>query len=112
MLTQHWYNFPEVASVLGRSCITDVCPLDLWLYCKRYGTFLAAGLIFKLVLFIQVWREFPDRLVGFPSRVHLLDNGTGKWRYESEWTNAISMVLTGAAFYHKVSYRLVYCYSH
>lgn len=26
----------------------------------------------------------------------------GKWKYESEWTNEVSMVLTGAAFYHKV----------
>ncbi|XP_052239253.1 exostosin-2-like isoform X2 [Dreissena polymorpha] len=49
----------------------------------------------------EVWREFSDRLVGFPSRVQLWDNTTGKWRYESEWTNEISMVLTGAAFYHK-----------
>ncbi|MGH0148459.1 UNVERIFIED_CONTAM: hypothetical protein FKN15_018235 [Acipenser sinensis] len=24
-----------------------------------------------------------------------------KWKYESEWTNEVSMVLTGAAFYHK-----------
>lgn len=23
------------------------------------------------------------------------------WKYESEWTNEISMVLTGAAFHHK-----------
>ncbi|XP_072164852.1 exostosin-2-like [Diadema setosum] len=46
-----------------------------------------------------VWREFPDRLVGFPSRLHLWENG--KWKYESEWMNDISMVLTGAAFYHK-----------
>lgn len=58
----------------------------------------------------EVWREFPDRLVGFPSRVHLLENGTGKWRYESEWTNAISMVLTGAAFYHKY-FSYLYTYS-
>ncbi|PVD29021.1 hypothetical protein C0Q70_11618 [Pomacea canaliculata] len=49
----------------------------------------------------EVWREFPDRLVGFPSRLHLWDNVTQKWKYESEWTNEISMVLTGAAFYHK-----------
>ncbi|XP_050417869.1 exostosin-2 [Patella vulgata] len=49
----------------------------------------------------EVWREFPDRLVGFPSRLHLWDNSTQKWKYESEWTNEISMVLTGAAFYHK-----------
>lgn len=58
----------------------------------------------------EVWREFSDRLVGFPSRVHLLENGTGKWRYESEWTNAISMVLTGAAFYHKY-FSYLYTYS-
>lgn len=49
----------------------------------------------------EVWREFPDRIVGFPSRVHLWDNATSLWKYESEWTNDISMVLTGAAFYHK-----------
>lgn len=52
----------------------------------------------------QVWREFPDRLVGFPSRVHRWDNHTRQWKYESEWTNDVSMVLTGAAFYHKVSF--------
>lgn len=51
----------------------------------------------------QVWREFPDRIVGFPSRLHMWDNGTNCWKYESEWTNSISMVLTGAAFHHKVS---------
>ncbi|XP_055370982.1 exostosin-2 [Condylostylus longicornis] len=49
----------------------------------------------------EVWREFPDRIVGFPSRTHVWDNVTHKWRYESEWTNEISMVLTGAAFHHK-----------
>jgi len=40
-----------------------------------------------------VWREFPDRIVGFPSRLHMWDNGTNCWKYESEWTNSISMVL-------------------
>ena len=49
----------------------------------------------------QVWREFPDRIVGFPSRTHTWNNVTGRWKYESEWTSEISMVLTGAAFYHK-----------
>ena len=49
----------------------------------------------------QVWREFPDRIVGFPSRTHVWNNSTGRWKYESEWTSEISMVLTGAAFYHK-----------
>jgi len=56
----------------------------------------------ELELGYQVWREFPDRLVGFPSRTHVVEeeNG-GKYRYESEWTSQISMVLTGASFYHK-----------
>ncbi|XP_011206021.2 exostosin-2 [Bactrocera dorsalis] len=49
----------------------------------------------------EVWREFPDRIVGFPSRIHVWDNASMHWRYESEWTNQISMVLTGAAFHHK-----------
>lgn len=49
----------------------------------------------------EVWREFPDRIVGFPSRTHIWDNVTQSWKYESEWTNEISMVLTGAAFLHK-----------
>ncbi|TRY72016.1 hypothetical protein TCAL_09607 [Tigriopus californicus] len=49
----------------------------------------------------QVWREFPDRIVGFPSRTHIWNNATSRWKYESEWTSQISMVLTGAAFYHK-----------
>ncbi|XP_062380579.1 exostosin-2 [Sardina pilchardus] len=49
----------------------------------------------------EVWREFPDRLVGYPGRLHLWDHELGKWKYESEWTNEVSMVLTGAAFYHK-----------
>ncbi|KAF5277438.1 hypothetical protein FQA39_LY06251 [Lamprigera yunnana] len=49
----------------------------------------------------EVWREFPDRIVGFPSRTHIWDNVTLSWKYESEWTNEISMVLTGAAFHHK-----------
>ncbi|XP_013193612.1 exostosin-2 [Amyelois transitella] len=50
----------------------------------------------------DVWREFPDRIVGFPSRLHVWDNATNSWRYHSEWTNQISMVLTGAAFHHKI----------
>eukprot|EP00090_Calanus_glacialis_P044882 TRINITY_DN8055_c0_g1_i5.p1 TRINITY_DN8055_c0_g1~~TRINITY_DN8055_c0_g1_i5.p1 ORF type:complete len:650 (-),score=220.36 TRINITY_DN8055_c0_g1_i5:129-2078(-) len=49
----------------------------------------------------QVWREFPDRIVGFPSRTHIYDNTSDQFRYESEWTNDLSMVLTGVSFYHK-----------
>jgi len=49
----------------------------------------------------QVWREFPDRIVGFPSRNHVWNNVTSSWGYDSEWTSELSMVLTGASFYHK-----------
>ncbi|KAF2354728.1 Exostosin C-terminal [Trinorchestia longiramus] len=49
----------------------------------------------------QVWREFPDRLVGYPSRNVIWSNTSHSWKYDSEWTNEVSMVLTGAAFYHK-----------
>jgi len=48
----------------------------------------------------QVWRQFPDRIVGFPSRTHFWENSTASYRYESEWTNELSLVLTGVAFYH------------
>ena len=50
-----------------------------------------------------MWREFPDRLVGYPSRLHEYENSSSL-RYESEWKSSISIVLTGAAFYHKVSF--------
>lgn len=53
----------------------------------------------------QAWREFPDRLVGFPGRVHTSQNNSDKFKYESEWTNSVSMVLTGCAFHHKVRLR-------
>jgi glucuronyl/N-acetylglucosaminyl transferase EXT2 len=57
----------------------------------------------------KAWQEFPNRLVGFPGRVHVKDYQTNKWRYESEWLNNISLVLTGAAFYHKFYH---YQYTH
>ena len=49
----------------------------------------------------QVWSQFPDRLVGFPSRSHYRDDGKHKWVYTSKWANDYSMILTGAAFYHR-----------
>lgn len=35
----------------------------------------------------EVWQEFPDRIVGFPSRTHVFENN--EWKYESEWTNEV-----------------------
>ena len=66
--------------------------------------FRREGVFIVLFYFIiqQAWQEFPNRLVGFPGRVHVKDYRTQKWLYESEWLNNVSLVLTGAAFYHKV----------
>lgn len=54
----------------------------------------------------QVWCQYPTQLVGFPARVHRWEETTQKWLYDSQWLSNISMVLTGAAFYHKVGYVL------
>lgn len=48
-----------------------------------------------------VWRSFPDRIVGYPARSHYWDDAKGTWGYTSKWTNDYSIVLTGAAFYHR-----------
>lgn len=49
----------------------------------------------------SVWRNFPDRIVGYPARSHYWDESRGRWGYTSKWTNDYSMVLTSAAFYHR-----------
>uniref|UniRef100_A0A1A8IHM6 Exostoses (Multiple)-like 1 n=1 Tax=Nothobranchius kuhntae TaxID=321403 RepID=A0A1A8IHM6_NOTKU len=48
-----------------------------------------------------VWRSFPDRIVGYPPRSHFWDPVKHAWSYTSKWTNEYSIVLTGAAFYHR-----------
>ncbi|XP_067386703.1 exostosin-1 isoform X1 [Emydura macquarii macquarii] len=50
-----------------------------------------------------VWQSFPERIVGYPARSHFWDNTKERWGYTSKWTNDYSMVLTGAAIYHKNS---------
>lgn len=49
----------------------------------------------------RVWREYRDRLVGFPGRFHAWDKENLSWNYNSNYSCELSMVLTGAAFYHK-----------
>lgn len=49
----------------------------------------------------NVWRSFPERIVGFPARAHFYDDSKNSWGYTSKWTNYYSIVLTGAAFYHR-----------
>lgn len=48
-----------------------------------------------------VWRSFPERIVGYPARSHFWDGHKQRWGYTSKWTNDYSMVLTGAAIYHR-----------
>ncbi|XP_048008684.1 exostosin-1a [Megalobrama amblycephala] len=48
-----------------------------------------------------VWQSFPERIVGYPARSHFWDSNKERWGYTSKWTNDYSMVLTGAAFYHR-----------
>lgn len=50
----------------------------------------------------RVWREARDRVVGFPGRFHAWDTRFPGWLYNSNYTCELSMVLTGAAFVHKV----------
>ncbi|CAB1412624.1 unnamed protein product [Pleuronectes platessa] len=48
-----------------------------------------------------VWQSFPERIVGYPARSHYWDGSRSRWGYTSKWTNDYSMVLTGAAFFHR-----------
>ncbi|KAJ8333586.1 hypothetical protein SKAU_G00415940 [Synaphobranchus kaupii] len=48
-----------------------------------------------------VWQSFPERIVGYPARSHFWDANKERWGYTSKWTNDYSMVLTGAAIYHR-----------
>ena len=47
--------------------------------------------------------------VGFPGRFHAWNQGDINWNYNSNYSCELSMVLTGAAFYHKY---YAYHYTH
>ncbi|KAL3043605.1 exostosin-1b [Trematomus bernacchii] len=53
-----------------------------------------------------VWQSFPERIVGYPARSHFWDSNKERWGYTSKWTNDYSMVLTGAAIYHRYYHHL------
>lgn len=61
----------------------------------------------EIIFGFRVWREHRDRLVGFPGRFHAWDVEHNSWNYNSNYSCELSMVLTGAAFYHKY-YSYVY----
>ena len=55
----------------------------------------------EILFGFRVWRESRDRIVGFPGRFHAWNAKDGQWNYNSNHTCELSMVLTGAAFFHK-----------
>ena len=67
------------------------------------STFYKLLKLYTLSLLFRVWRESRDRIVGFPGRFHAWDVRHSGWLYNSNYTCELSMVLTGAAFFHKVS---------
>lgn len=65
----------------------------------------------EILFGFRVWRENRDRVVGFPGRFHAWDlNNNAAWNYNSNYSCELSMVLTGAAFFHKY-YTYLYTYS-
>ena len=44
----------------------------------------------------EVWKTFPERIVGFPARHHFWDEKKRLWRYSSATTNEFSIILTNA----------------
>ena len=63
----------------------------------------------EIIFGFRVWRENRERLVGFPGRFHAWDREHNSWNYNSNYSCELSMVLTGAAFYHKY---YSYIYTH
>ncbi|XP_078665136.1 exostosin-like 3 [Branchiostoma floridae x Branchiostoma belcheri] len=63
----------------------------------------------EILFGFRVWREARDRVVGFPGRFHAWDGSHQSWLYNSNYSCELSMVLTGAAFFHKY-YAYLYSY--
>ncbi|XP_059165262.1 exostosin-like 3 [Physella acuta] len=63
----------------------------------------------EIVFGFRVWREERARVVGFPGRFHAWDVKHQSWNYNSNYSCELSMVLTGAAFFHKY-YTYLYSY--
>uniref|UniRef100_A0A4D5S5W6 glucuronosyl-galactosyl-proteoglycan 4-alpha-N-acetylglucosaminyltransferase n=2 Tax=Ixodes scapularis TaxID=6945 RepID=A0A4D5S5W6_IXOSC len=63
----------------------------------------------EIIFGFRVWREARDRIVGFPGRFHSWDLNHHSWLYNSNYSCELSMVLTGAAFFHKY-YSYLYTY--
>lgn len=62
------------------------------------------------IVFRRVWRENRDRIVGFPARGHFWSSANQSWYYNSAHSCEYSMILTGAAFIHRVSTLPIYLF--
>ena len=49
----------------------------------------------------EVWKSFPESIVGFQARSHYWNDVKKLWVYTSASSNEYSMVLTSAAFLHR-----------
>ena len=63
----------------------------------------------EIMLAFRVWRENRDRIVGFPARYHTWNFSVNNYEYKSDHTCEYSMILTGAAFFHRF-YTYAYSY--
>ena len=54
------------------------------------------------IIVSRVWREARDQIVGLPARYHKWDSKSGRWLYIPTHSCEFSLILTGAAFFHKV----------
>ncbi|XP_039253764.2 exostosin-like 3 [Styela clava] len=63
----------------------------------------------EILFGFRSWRECRERIVGFPGRYHAWDISENKWKYNADYCCELSMVLTGAAFFHKY-YMYMYSY--
>ena len=50
---------------------------------------------------MEVWRAFPDRLVGFVGHAHSWDEELLRWSYSSDTENEYSIILSDAVFVHR-----------
>lgn len=71
--------------------------------CWHSESLSSVSLLCQVDFAFTVWQSFPDRIVGYPARSHFWDGNKERWGYTSKWTNDYSMVLTGAAIYHRYS---------
>ena len=55
----------------------------------------------EIIFAFRTWRENRDRLVGFPARFHSWEPTTQTFRYKTDLSCEYSLILTGAAIYHR-----------